>query len=253
LGKIFKNKMAALNPAEASDLLLERFGQITYQFLEASCEVWPDDEVLKSWKAKYDDANSNPRKAKVFVQVLFAEFTRDFKGFFSRIQAQDATVLDEPIEALVQLGAASKFRAASDDVRSTCWEYAKQIVQAATVGDVYAHCPEKMVQRVASMADSIVKKMESGTFDLSQLNPAEISKQMMQDMKPEELEEWGRSLMSSGNMDSIMSMMGGLLGNGGGLAALTGNAGLDPEMLRTMMSNPNMQLPDFSLFMPKKK
>jgi len=48
-------------------------------------------------------------------------------------------------------------------------------------------------------------------------------------------------------------MMGGLLGSGG-LGALTGNAGaLDPAMLRTLMSDPNMQMPDFSLFMPKKK
>jgi hypothetical protein len=248
-----ENKMAAINPAEASDLLLERFGQITYQFLEASCEVWPDDEVLKGWKAKYDEANANPRKAKVYVQVLFAEFTRDFKSVYSRIQSKDATLLEEPFEVFVKIRAAAKFRDAPEDVRSTCWDYANQIVQAATVGDVYANCPEKMVERVASMADSIVKQMESGTFDMSKLNPAEISRQMMQDMKPEELEEWGRNLMSSGNMDSIMSMMGGLLGSGG-LGALTGNAGaLDPAMLRTLMSDPNMQMPDFSLFMPKKK
>lgn len=245
--------MAALNPAEASDLLLERFGQITYQFLEASCEVWPDDDILKAWKAKYDEANAEPRRAKVFVQVLFAEFTRDFKALYARIQSQDPTVVDEPLDFLIKIRAAAKYRDAPEDVRSTCWEYAKQIVQAATVGDVYANCPEKMVQRVASMADSIVKQMESGTFDMSKLNPAEISRQMMQDMKPEELEEWGRTLMNSGNMESIMSMMGGLLG-GGGLSALTGNPGaLDPNMLRSLISDPNMQLPDFSLFMPKKK
>jgi hypothetical protein len=96
--------------------------------------------------------------------------------------------------------------------------------------------------------------MESGTFDLSKLNPADISRQMMQDMKPEELEEWGRSLMSSGNMESIMSMMGGmggLLNGAGGAGGLFANA--DPNMIRALMSNPNMQLPDFSLFTPPKK
>lgn len=247
----------SLNPLEASDLLLERFGQITYQFLDASCDVWPEDAVLKEWKAKFDEANSQPRKAKVFVQVLFAQFTRDFKPFYTRINSQDAAVLEEPIEALVKVGALGKFNGASDDIRKTCWEYAKQIVQAATVGDVYAHCPETMVKRVASMADSIVKQMESGTFDMSKLNPAEISKQMMADMRPEDLEEWGRSLMNSGNMESIMSMMGGMLGGGGlgALGSLAGGAGagLDPNMLRTLMNDPNMQMPDFSLFMPKKK
>ena len=239
-------------------MLLERFGQITYQFLEASCEVWPEDEVLKTWKATYDEANANPRKAKVYVQVLFAEFTRDFKPLYARITAQDATVLDEPLDVLVKLKASSKLKNASPDVSTTCWEYAKQIVQAATVGDVYANCPEKMVQRVANMADSIVKQMESGTFDMSKLNPADISRQMMQDMKPEELEEWGRNLMSSGNMESIMSMMGGLGGllngaggAGGGAGGLFANA--DPNMIRALMSNPNMEMPDFSLFMPKKK
>jgi hypothetical protein len=261
--------MPGLNPAEASEMLLERFGQLAYQFLDASCEVWPEEEVLKSWKAKFDAANLEPRRAKVHVQVLFAEFLRDFKPLYNRINSQDATLLDEPISFLVKLKAAEKYAAASADVRETCWQYAKQIVQAASIGDVYSTCPDEMVKRVASLAETIVKDMETGSFDISKLNPADISRQMMEGMNPEDLEAWGKSLMNSGNLDTIMSLMNGVLGGqggglgafaaaagqgGGGLGALAQMAGnLDPSLLQSLLSNPNMQMPDMSLFMPKKK
>lgn len=251
--------MPALDGAEASDMLLERFGQLLYQFLDASSEVWPDDDVLKGWKSKFDEANSNPRKAKVHVQVLFAEFVRDMKPLYSRINAQDATVLEEPVALFVRLQAPQKYAGASAEVRETCWQYAKQIVQAASIGDVYSKCPEQMVKRVASLAETIVKDMEDGKgFDVSKLNPAEISRQMMEGMNPEDLEAWGKSLMTSGNLETIMGLMNGMMGGGGGgsgglgaLGALAGN--LDPAMLQSMLSNPNIQMPDMSLFLPKKK
>jgi hypothetical protein len=246
----------SINTEEASELLLERFGQITYQFLEASAEVWNTCEVLKEYKRKYDEANADPRKAKIFVQVLFAEFTRDFKPYYTRLNARDATVFEEPFAPFIKVNAAQKFATSPKEIQDTCWDYIAQIVQSATIGDVYYKCPQDMVKRIASMADTIVKDIEKGSFDISKLNPAEISKQMMQDMNPEDLEAWGKSLMDSGNMESIMSMMGSLM-NGGGAGLMGAQVpAMNPQMIQSLLQSMNgggNPLPGFDLDIFKKK
>jgi hypothetical protein len=235
--------------SEAGDMLLERFGQIAYQFLDAAAEVWTEDELLKSYKAEFDAANETPSSAKKYTEQLQKKFIQEFRRYFSRIESKDETIFEEPIEFLVKLNAASKYAGASLDVRSTSWEYARQIVQAATMGDVYEKCPSKMVQRVASMADKIVKDMQSGNFDPTKLNPMELSQEMLKGIDPKSLEEWGSSLKSSGNIDHIMSMMTGMLGSGmpgmGGLGSLMQNPALKDMMgggdMASLLSNPALK------------
>lgn len=242
-----------MNSEQAGELLLERFGQLTYQFLDASTEVWNTCPILKEWKNKYDEANTDPRKAKIYVQVLFAEFTRDFKPYFSRLNAKDATVFEEPFAPFVKIQASEKFKSVPIDVQNTCWDYISQIVQSATIGDVYSKCPQDMLQRISTMADSIVNDIQNGSFDVTKLNPTEISKQMMQGMNPEELESWGKSLMDSGNIEGIVSMMSGLLG---GNNNLVGMPPINPQMIQDILQNLNNgdggSLPfDLSLFQKK--
>jgi hypothetical protein len=229
--------------AEAGDMLLERFGQLTYQFLDAATEVWKDDDDLQSLKKAFDVANESSTSAKLFTQALQKKFVKDFQPLFARIEAKDESVLDEPVVFLQRVQARAKFDGASAEVRATCWEYARQIVQSATMGHVYEKCPSRMVQRVASMADKIVKEMQSGSFDPSKLNPMELSQEMLKGIDPSALEEWGNSLKSSGNMEQIMSMMTSMLGEkdsplgsmmGGGLGAMLNN----PAM--AMLNNPAM-------------
>jgi len=226
--------------AEAGDMLLERFGQVTYQFLDAASEVWKEDEHLQQLKRAFDIANETSSSAKKFTVALQKKFVDEFRHLFARIEAKDETVLDEPVAFLVRLDARLKYNSAAEDVRATSWEYARQIVQAATMGDVYDKCPSKMVQRVASMADKIVKDMQSGTFDPTKLNPLELSQEMLKGIDPASLEEWGSSLKSSGNMDHIMNMMSSMMGaagplggGAGGIASLLQNPAL-ADMLGSM-------------------
>ena len=226
-------------------MLLERFGQITYQFLDASCDVWPEDKVLLEMRKKFDAANASPSLAKAFTQNLQKDFVRDFHHLFPRIEARDETVLSET-DFLVRVDAKAKFDAATEEVRGTCWEYAKQIVQSATMGDVYEKCPSQMVQRVASMADKIVRDMQGGSLDFSKLNPMELSKEMMDGIDPKALEEWGNSLKTTGNMEHITQMMMGMLGKDSPLGQMMN----DPAMA-SMMQNPMamMQNPAISSLM----
>lgn len=246
--------------AEANDLLLERFGQLVFQFLEASCEVWSTDTVLAEWKATFDANNAEPAKAKEFTQRLFTQFVAEFKPLYPKLNAKDMSVFDEPLELFVKANVAQKMKAADEGTRDTVWEYIKQIVQSATIGDVYSSCPDEMIKRVAGMADKIVKQIETGAFDISQLNPAEISKQMMEGIDPAQIEEWGKSLMNSGNIDSIMGMMSGLMGQGASTPFGGQMPALNPAMIASVMQgmqglNPAMlqDLPELEPFKSKKK
>lgn len=227
-----------MNSEQAGELLLERFGQLTYQFLDASTEVWSSCPILKEWKAKYDEANTDPRKAKIFVQVLFAEFNRDFKPFFGRLNAKDATVFEEPFAPFVRIQASEKFKSVAEDIQNTCWDYIVQIVQSATIGDVYSKCPEEMIKRISTMADTIVNDIQNNRFDITKLNPMEISKQMMQDLNPEDLEVWGKTLMDSGNVESIMGMMSGILGGANGVAGVQ-MPPINPAMIQDIIQSMN--------------
>lgn len=219
---------------EAGQMLLERFGQITYQFLDASCEVW-DDKILHKMREDFDAANVSPSLAKTFTQNLQKEFVKEFHKLFTRIEARDETILLES-DFLMRIDAKAKYDAASEEVRGTCWEYAKQVVQSATMGDVYEKCPSQMVQKVASMADRIVKDMQGGSLDFSKLNPMELSKEMMEGIDPKALEEWGNSLKSSGNMEHITKMMLGMLGKDSPLGQMMQDPAL--SSMASMMQNP---------------
>jgi hypothetical protein len=243
--------MSLVRKADSGDILLEQFGQLAYQFLDASCEVWPDDSVLKGWKAEFDAANAVPAQSKAFVKRAYDAFQDSFAPHFALLQNRDQAIFDQDIEFLTRVDARGKYYAAHPDVQKTVWDYVKQLVQSATIGQVYSGCPKNMMDRVSTMADQIVKDIEAGKFNIAALNPAELSKQMMEGMDREELEAWSRSVMQNGNLENIMGLVQNALGgNGGGLP------GISPEMLQGLMGNMPLDLSqmDFSAFLnPKKK
>lgn len=232
--------------ADAKDMMVERFGQLVYEFLDAATEVWPQCETLKAWKADYDDKCTDPRRAKVFTEVILAEFIRDYKPFFARIEEKDITLFSEPLPLFLKGKVSAKYEAASDAVRDTCWQHATQIVQAARMTDVYGKCPTDMLNRVAGMANDIVADLEAGRLDVSKLNPMELTQKMMANIDMKEMEKWGRTMAASGDMESFMSLATSVMGGGSGnpLSSIAGalgggGAGIDPNLLASMIKGDN--------------
>jgi len=240
----------------ARDILLEQFGQLTYQFLDASCEVWPECNVLKGYKAEFDAANADSAQAQLFVASAHAAFQEQFKPYVGRLLQKDASVLDEPIPFLEHLHAKEKLASVDPTVLETCLDYAKQIAQSASINDVYSKCPSRMMDQVATLASSFVKDVEQGKLDLASLNPLELSQKVMSTLNPADIEEFGKHLTADGGMENIMAMMSGIMGQAGGLGSSPmGNLPFDPSMLQSIMGSlpalagGQSQAPDLSSIM----
>ena len=209
----------------AEKVLTSQFALVTRQFLEAACEVWPHDACLLTYKSfDFEDESA--------VKTLQGEFAALFSPFFGKLDARDDSILlEESLQPLfTALDAVNKWKNSTEDTRNAVWEYVKQMVQSATIRDVYAKCPPQMMNKVATMADSIVKGLENGSLDLSKINPVEMSKQMLEGMDPKEIEVWANSIMKDGNMESMMRLMTSAMG-GGNVAGMP----MDPSMIASMM------------------
>jgi hypothetical protein len=223
----------------AKEILLEQFGQICFQFLDASAEVWPECPVLKQYKADFEAANANPQLAKPFVSKLHTAFQQQFKEYSTRLMQKDASIVQEQIPFLLDIDASGKFASVDEEVRKTCLEYGKQVAQAASINDVYSKCPSKMMDQVASLASTFVKDLEAGKMDIKSLNPMEISQRVMAQLSPKDIEEFGRQLTTDGGLEGVMSMMQSMMSNlpagAAGGASPFGN--IDPSMIMNMMSS----------------
>jgi len=248
VGLAFSNQyqMAELPPA--IDVLLEQFGSAAFNFLDASVGVWTDDLTLKQWHSAWAEANLDPPQAKAYAQRILDQYMADFHTQFQkRILDKDPTLFEEQGQFFLDVGAKAKYDAASEQVKDTVWQYLKQIVQSASVSDVYSKCPPKIMDVVSSMASSILGDVQNGTFDPSQINPMVISQKLMRTLKEDDIKEWGDSLMSGGGLDGLLTMMSSAMGGNVDLGAMAqaaaasqgagnGLPNLDPAMLSSLLS-----------------
>jgi len=91
---------------------------------------------------------------------------------------------------------------------------------------------------IATVAKDFGSKLESGSFDLSTLNPMQLGQQLMGSMSPEDMEQFTASLMEDGG-DNIKSMMSGMLKNISSMPGLQEMAGGQDiaEMMKKMMES----------------
>jgi hypothetical protein len=133
--------------------------------------------------------------------------------------------------------AAAKYASAEPALRDTLWEYLRSLMQYAGMVDMYSKCPRGMLNSISNIAHGLLGKMQTGEVDPSKLNPLELGQMMMQTMSTEDLESFGSAIMSSGNLDTMMtimqSTMGGAMAGGGGAGGEGG--GLDLGALMSMM------------------
>ena len=180
-----------------------------------------------------------------------------YQQFQTRILNKDETLFSDDGELFKLVNAKEKWSSASDQVKDTIWQYLKQIVQSASVSDVYSKCPPKIMDIVTSMASSIVGDVQNGTFDPSQIDPMAISQKLMGSLKEDDIKEWGNSLMTDGGMDGLLTMMSSAMGGGvdlGAIASAAKNMGgggsgfpnIDPAMLTAMLGNMGGGVPDIA-------
>jgi hypothetical protein len=153
-------------------------------------------------------------------------------------------IFASPPKFVVDFQVQAKFKEADDEVRKTCWMYVKNIAQSASMSSLYEKCPPSMMQEVSTLANELVDSLANGSFDMTKLNPADLTQKIMAAVNKDEVEIWAKEVSEDKAMENIASMFS----NGQGAAMLQqmmGSAGdlppglanlLSPDMIKTMMS-----------------
>ena len=224
---------------ELAEGMLQAFFNMGMQCLTASIDVWPEDAVLQSWKRTVDGVrgSGDARAIKEFAAHVHNIFHDNLKGSFELIRKRDEAILNANIPVFRELDLGSKWRGAHPSVRDTLWDYAKELAQFSSMYSMYASCPGGLMSKVTELASGLAGRVERGELGVGEINPLQLSQQLMSQLGEKELEEFGNSLMGNGgeNLEGMMSMVQGMVGQMGGqgtqlagLAAMLNGGGGGP-------------------------
>lgn len=213
------------SPAEA---VLQQFLDMGLQFLDASVEVWPEDAVIAEWKRQADAARATRSgdAMRALAVAAQAAFHADFKDCYDKLRNKDDSVFLQALPLLQQLQAGQKWSAAHESVKATVWDYLTELAQFSSMCTLYNKCPGGIMSKVTSMASALVSRVESGEMGMKDINPLELSQQMLAGMDQAELDAFGQELMSGGDIAGMMAMVQGMVGNMGAETGMPGLAGL---------------------------
>lgn len=195
---IFTAENKLPNPMESTSML---FFDICKEFTLKLKEEFPLELKVEEFRDYF--LKSETQKFEVGKQ-LAKQFSDNFKDDFSFIVDKNVMFFKHP--KLMEFDVENKLLN-KVDLTNAVWEYLKNLVQYSGMIDMYEKCPEKMLTSISNMAGDLINKMQNGTMELSNLNPLQLGQMLMNDMKSEDLEEFGAAIMESGNMQNMMSLM----------------------------------------------
>jgi hypothetical protein len=236
-----------MNEVESTgDGMLQSFLTMGIQFLDASNEVWPEDTLIESWKHTVEEARENGDDAMRSLAVTtHCDFHEMFKSAYEKIRSRDESLMQDvaPFPLLRVLDVQNKWRTAPLELRNTIWEYLNEIVKFANMYAIYKKCPNKIMNTVNSAAMSLVSRIRNGEIEMKDINPLQLSQDMMNRISPEDLENFGSSLVTDGGgVEGIMAMMQGVMtqmedsGMGGGDLSKLMSSGLGGDLSKLMSS-----------------
>jgi len=208
------------------DLLTSQLSTTVFEFVEAASEVWPECPALKARLAQVMAAKNSTELSKAYVNAMHTAMMEK-TDILDRLLAKDATALNEDVPLFQELNAYGKLMAAPQEVQDTCWMYIEKIVQSANLNSVYTSAPQEIMDKVALVAEGFVSQIEAGTFDPSTINPAELTKKMMEGLDPDAISKWAATAMNPASIGSIMGVMKNVMGKDGvdmDMASLIGGA-----------------------------
>jgi len=189
------------------------------QLIEASVAAWPEDPLLPIGLSEFK---------KLDPETAFALFIEHLGPYVNGLTAKDPAVLFEAAKmpSLAALEIETKYSSANASTRETLWTYIGHICKYVTMSKLYAHIPENVLGAVTDAASGLKARIDSGSLDLSSVNPFELGQEVMSKFKPEEMERMMRQLTSNPEtMASIMSQMSSVLGPNALSAVSSGMAG----------------------------
>lgn len=219
----------SLDPLQATAMV---FFETVNDFASASHEVWPNDAIVKKHAKRLSKIKSMNQKVQEGI-YLASSFHESLSSQFPKILEKNPAAFDHPV--FDSISSKEKFSDCSTSVQATVWEYLKNLVQYSNMLNMYKKCPSGVLSSISAAAGGIVSKLQSGEMDMNSLNPLAIGQAMMKDLKPEELESFGNSLM--GDMDGMMSMMQSMLETNAQNSGGNPQAGLAANLMQNFFKN----------------
>lgn len=178
-------------------------------FAENLSEFYPDEPAFKKYVDESPDVEDSLDLVK--GRELALQFNKLFSKHTKLVLSKDESLFEE--EELRPFDAKTKYDSATDEQKEYFWETFKNLVQYASMVDMYDTIPSGMMNSIGNLAGSLMGKFKAGEMDMNSLNPMEIGEMMMRDISNDEIEQFGRSLMESGNIENLMAMMQSTLGS----------------------------------------
>ena len=186
------------------------FLTVATQFVDASCVAWPSDPLLPL---------ASVTLKKLEPQIALDLFETTFGSLVNSLAKKDVEALYKvgSHEALTALCIKEKYDGANEATREVLCSYIGNMCKIVSMKRLYKHIPNGVLGAVTDAAQKLKTRLDSGTLDVSTLNPYDIGKEVMDKFNPNELESMMKDFMKNEEaMETVMTQMSAMMNGPGG-------------------------------------
>lgn len=215
--------MQGSQPGVNTESMLQGFLSLGIQFVNASVDVWPDDKVLLEWKTIITEtANKHDDDAMRNLALdAYNEFHMALAPHYESIRNKNESLFEENIDVFKTLHANEKWKGADEHLRNTVWDYLTELSQFASMYSMYKTCPDQIMSKVNTLAQSLASRIEKGEMTTSDINPLKLSQEIVSQMNAKDLDEFASNFIhqNNGGIQGVFGMLNGMVGK------MAGNTG----------------------------
>lgn len=177
------------------------FKASSLQMLQFFAATWPADALL-------------PVAYAALEALPDADIIEAFIERFGNLRLEEHSTAaihaaaEDPILAPLQIS--DKWATASEEVQTEVWTIVDTLSRFATIYGVYQQIPDTVMDIINGTAMDLKSQIESGSLDLSNLNPMDLGQQILGKISLSEMQSMMAVMMA--NQDKMMSLISGLGG-----------------------------------------
>lgn len=225
---------------------LNTFIDILRQFVDQIGSVFPECTETKVMILKFSIGVTNSKDKDEQIKVkkkLITNWHKKMQPFYDDVKKRDVRVIEQVSQSKtfssIKLWEKWNDPKVHPSTHKVIWKYIDTLNKYCQMYVMYAGIPTNMMNSIQTMATSMAKDMEEGR-GLNTSNLADIGRKITSDMKPAEMQQFAKNMMS--NMNVITSLCSSMIGdmgksNGGTASGSTGAGGAAPADFGNLLAN----------------
>lgn len=204
-------------PVDSKKTMLHEFTNILGELIDALHDFLPDSpEVQDQWETYYKIVKHR-ETGTIYdfgAKAAINRWHNEMKDHYADFKAGDIDkLLQANIPMLVSLNIVSKWDSFNEESRHNLMQYIEALNFHASV---YFAVPDKLMNRVNSIATRLTHQMEQGAFNMNHLDVMGLAKQATEGFSEEEIMEMAQNM---GDISNLFAMAQKQLGNQGDLGS----------------------------------